>query len=134
MIVTDEQRIEFLRGEYAAYNPGDFDSVTEMIHPEIVLVRAGRQGEVRGPERLREWMEPDAFASQVLEPLEFHLAADRALVRLRGWIRGAVSGIEMEIGSWTVWTFDDASMVTRIEVFLEHEEQAARRALRGDED
>jgi ketosteroid isomerase-like protein len=130
MDVGQAQRLEYLRGQYAAYNRGDFDQVVEMADPEIVLVRTGGQGEVRGPSELRAWMEPDAFEAQTLDPQEFYVVADKVLVRLRGVLRGAGSGLEMEIGSWTVWTFDDQDRVTRIEVFLEHEEDEARRALR----
>lgn len=32
----------------------------------------------------------------------------------------------MEIGSWAVWTFDEDGRVTRIENFLDHEEDRAR--------
>ncbi len=121
-----------LRRNYEAYNRCDFDSVVERAHPDIVLVRAGGQGELRGPEALRSWMEPDAFESQLLEPLEFEVATNRVLVHARSMLRGACSGIEMEACTWTVWTFDDQARITRIEVFLEHEEDEARRALRGE--
>src|SRR5262245_18583024 len=100
-----------------------------MAHPDIVLVRAGRQGEVRGPSELRSWMEPDAFDAQTLDPREFQLAGNKVLVHLRGALRGASSGIEMEIGAWTVWTFDDQQRITRIEIFLDQEEAKARWAL-----
>jgi ketosteroid isomerase-like protein len=125
----DEQNIERLRSIYERFNRGDFDTVIEMAHPDIVLVRAGGQGELRGAATVRAWMEPDAFESQVLEPLEFRVAGSKVLVHVRGKMRGAGSGIEMEIGSWTVWTFDETAMVTRIEVFLDHEEAEAQRAL-----
>jgi hypothetical protein len=76
-------------------------------------------------------MEPDAFESQVIEPDEFEATGNRVLVRQRASARGAASGIEVEIESWTVWTFDDDGKATRMEFFLPHEEDQARRALRG---
>ena len=120
-----------VRSHYEAYNRCDFDAVMARAHPDMVLVRAGGQGEIRGPERIRAWMEPDAFASQVLEPFEFDVAADRVLVHVRGTLRGAGSGIQMKIGSWTLWTFDEDGRISRIEVFLDHEEAEARRSLRA---
>jgi hypothetical protein len=35
----------------------------------------------------------------------------------------------MEIDSFVVWTFEDEGLVTRVEAFPVHEEDAARRAL-----
>ena len=120
-----------MRSQYEAYSRCDFDAVMERAHPDMVVVRAGGQGEIRGPERIRAWMEPDAFASQVLEPLEFQVAAEKVLVRVRGTLRGAGSGIQMVVPSWAVWTFDDQDRVMRIETYLEHEEDEARRSFRG---
>ena len=76
-------------------------------------------------------MEPDAFESQVIEPEDFEAAANRVLVRQHATARGAGSGIEVEIVSWTLWTFDDDGKVTRMQFFLPNEEDEARRALRG---
>ena len=66
-------------------------------------------------------MEPDAFESQTLEPLDFRAAENRVLVRLRMIARGTGSGIEMDMELWNLWTFDDAGLVTRVQVFLPHE-------------
>jgi ketosteroid isomerase-like protein len=129
MAIPDDEKIARVTRLYEAMNSGDLDAVVEMGHPEIVLVRAGGQGELRGPEALREWMKPDAFASQILEPLEFEPSEDRLLVRLHSAARGAGSGIELEIDAWTVYTFDGEGRITRAEVFLDHEEDAARRSL-----
>jgi ketosteroid isomerase-like protein len=125
----EDERIHWLRRNYEAYNRCDFDSVVERAHPDMVVVRAGGQGEIRGPQAVRAWMEPDAFESQVLEPLAFQAAADKVLVYARGRLRGAGSGIEMEVCHWAVWSFDDEARITRIEIFLDHEEADARRAL-----
>jgi ketosteroid isomerase-like protein len=127
----DQELIQRMRQIYEAFNCGDFDVVIEMAHPDIVLIRAGAQGELRGAETVRAWMEPDAFDSQKLEPLEFRVDGNGVLVHVRGTMRGAGSGIEMDIGSWTVWTFDEDARVTRVEVFLEHEEIEAQRALQA---
>jgi hypothetical protein len=39
----------------------------------------------------------------------------------------------MEVGSWAVWIFDENGQVTRIETYLETEEEQARRSFRGRE-
>ena len=127
----DQELIQRLHQIYEAFNRSDFDAVIELAHPDIVLVRAGGQGELGGAESVRAWMEPDAFDSQQLEPLEFRVDGNRVLVHVRGTMRGAGSGIEMDIGSWTVWTFDDDGRVTHVEVFLDHEEIEAQRALQA---
>jgi hypothetical protein len=75
-------------------------------------------------------MEPDAFESQVTEALAFEVDGGRALVQVRSSVRGAGSGIEIDIRAWTVYRFDEQGLITRVEIFLEHEEDDARRALR----
>jgi hypothetical protein len=73
-------------------------------------------------------MEPDAFEKQVVDPVDFSVEGPRVLVRQHGRVRGAGSGIEMEIESWAVWTFDDQGLAKRLEFYLHHEETAARKA------
>jgi ketosteroid isomerase-like protein len=129
--LSEEDLIERLRRAYELFNAEDFDAVIEMAHPDIVFVRTGGQSDLRGAAALRAWMEPDAFESQLIEPEEFEAAGSRVLVRQHATARGAVSGIEVEIESWTVWTFDDDGKATRMEFYLPHEEDQARRALRA---
>ena len=112
-----------LRRAYEAFSRGDFDAALATgVHPDIEFIPPGGQPPIRGVERFRAWMEPDAFESQVIEPQEFRGAANKILVSQRSRIRGAGSGIEMEVGSWAVWTLDDDGLVTRIENFLEEGE------------
>ncbi len=59
------------------------------------------------------------------------IQGNRALIRQHTRARGAGSGIEMEVGSWAVWIFDEKGQVTRIETYLETEEEQARRSFRG---
>ena len=127
--LTDDEMIDRAGHLYELLNAGNFDDAMKMVHPEGVLVRAGGQGQLQGPDALRNWLEPDAFASQVYEALEFEARGDRLLVKLHIHARGSGSGIEIEIYGWTVYTFDADGLLTRAEVFLEHEEDAARRAL-----
>jgi ketosteroid isomerase-like protein len=132
MPIPEDELIQRLRQGYDAFNRGDYDAATQWVHPDIVFVSPGSLTELRGAEALRAWMEPDAFESQVSQPDEIEIAENRALIHQTTRARGAGSGIEMEVGSWAVWTFDDDGRVTRMETYLEHEEEAARRSLRRD--
>jgi ketosteroid isomerase-like protein len=132
MSIPADELIERLRRAYERFSAEDFDAAIEMAHPDIVFARPGGQSELRGVDALRAWMEPDAFESQVIQPKEFEAAGNRVLVRQQGTARGSVSGIEVEIDAWTLWTFDDDGRATRMEFFLGHEEDEARRALLED--
>jgi ketosteroid isomerase-like protein len=126
--IPDEEILETLRRGYDAYNRRDYDAVSELMHPDVVFVRPGGQHQLKGVDAFRAWMEPDAFESQASELLEIEIGDQKVLVRQRTSARGAGSGIEMEIESWAVWTFDEARRITRVEAFLDHEEAEARRA------
>jgi ketosteroid isomerase-like protein len=132
--ITDEQIMETLQRGYKAFNRGDYDAVAELVHPDVVFIRPGVEPELKGSDAFRAWMEPDAFESQASEPREVEIGDQRVLVHQHTTARGAGSGIEMEIGSWAVWTFGDDGRVTRIETYLEHEEADARRAFEGRPD
>ena len=133
MAIPEEELLERLHRGYEAFNRGDYAAATEWVHPDVVMVSLspGRT-ELRGAEALRAWMEPDAFESQKSEARKIEIEGNRALTRQHTRARGSGSGIEMEIGSWAVWTFDDEGRVTRIENFLEHDEDEARRVFRGE--
>ena len=129
MSLTDEEMVERVDAAYEAFNRDEFDALVKLADPAIVMVRAGGQGEIRGAEAIRSWLEPDAFESQVVSPISHEVEGSRVLVHLRGTMRGAGSGIEMEIGAWTLWSFGDDGLITRVENFLDHEGDQARRAL-----
>jgi ketosteroid isomerase-like protein len=132
MAIPEDELIERLRQGYDAFNRGDYEAATEWVHPEIVYVSPGSTNEMRGADALRAWMEPDAFESQLSQPLQIEIAGSRALVRQSTRARGAGSGIEMEVETWAVWTFDEDGRVTRMEIYLVHEKDAARRSFEGD--
>jgi ketosteroid isomerase-like protein len=121
--------IETVRRALEALSSEDFDAALALAHPEIEFVPPGGQAPYRGAESFRRWMEPDAFEDQVIEPLEFIVAEDgKILSRQHITARGASSGIELEITSWSVWTFDQEGLITRVEVYLPHEEARAHAA------
>jgi ketosteroid isomerase-like protein len=132
MEIPDEELIRRLRTSFDAFNRGDFDAATKWVHPDVLVITLspGRT-EIRGLEAFRAWMEPDAFESQAVEAEVIEIAGGKALIHQQTRARGAGSGIEIEIGSWSVWSIDEDGRVTRIENFLEHEEDEARRAFRA---
>jgi ketosteroid isomerase-like protein len=107
----------------------DFDRALDLVHPDIVFVPPGDQAPYRGAESLRRWMEPDAFDQQVVKAFETVLVTDRTILgRQLVTARGTASGIEMDVIGWSVWTFDEDGLITRIELYLDHEEDKAREA------
>ena len=122
-------RAEVIRRALDAYNRGNYDAASEYLHPDVVLVPPGGQAPYRGVERVRQWMEPDAFLTQDVEALEITEAdSGLVLVHQRSRITGAQSGIEMQPEFWTVWTFDESGLVTQVENFLLHQADEAREA------
>ena len=118
--MTDAETEARLRRAYEAFSRGDFDAALEAgTHADIEFVPPGGQPPIRGIERFRAWMEPDAFESQVIEPREFRGTGNKILVTQHSAIRGAGSGIEIEVDSWALWTLDDEGLVIRIENFLD---------------
>ena len=132
MSVPEDELLGRLHRGFEAFNRGDYAAATEWVHPDVVMVSLspGRT-ELHGAEALRAWMEPDAFESQVSEPEVIEIVGNRVLIHQQTRARGAGSGIELETGSWAVWTFDDEGRVTRMENFQEGQEDEARRALRA---
>src|SRR5688572_15693810 len=125
MALDDDAMIARVREVMDAYSRRDFDAVVALNHPDVVIVRAGVLPPIHGVKALREWMEPDAFDSQAIEPLDFRVHGNRVIARQRSRIVGAGSGIETDFYSWSVWTLDDAGLVARLELFQEHEEDRA---------
>ncbi len=124
----DAEIIARLRRGYEAFNRGDFDAAVEVVHPDVEFISVGAQPPLKGIDRFRAWMEPDAFETQAIEPLELTVVGNKVLVRQHAIARGAASGIEMENDFWSVWTFNEDGLATRVEGFLPHQSAEARRA------
>ena len=107
----------------------DFDRALTLVHRDIVFVPPGDQPPYRGAERLRRWMEPDAFEEQELKAFEAVVVTGRTILgRQLLSARGAASGIELDVITWSVWTFDEDGLITRIEIYRDREEDKARQA------
>ncbi|HET8821987.1 MAG TPA: nuclear transport factor 2 family protein [Thermoleophilaceae bacterium] len=126
--MTDEEIIDRVRTGYEAFNRGDFDSAVALLHPDVEYIPVGGQPPIRGADQIRAWMEPSAFERQVIEPRDIVVHGDKILLLLHSEIRGAGSGIEMEVDAWTVMTQDSDGLVTRMETFFLHDEAEARAA------
>ena len=123
-----EENVETILAFYEVYNRREFDHLPKPLHPDIEVIPAGDQAPIKGAARVRAWMDPDAFESQVIEPLDLRAVGDKVLVRARSKIQGAGSGIEAEFLFWSVWTFDEAGVTTRVEIYLDHQEAEALEA------
>jgi ketosteroid isomerase-like protein len=127
-----ERNAESARRWLEAISREDFDAALALVHPDVELVPPGGQPPYRGAESLRRWMEPDAFPDQVIEPLDTVAVGDRTiLARHHVTARGRASGIEFDVISWTVWTFDAEGLITRIEIYLEEDDAREAAGLSG---
>ena len=126
-----EENVETARRWLEAISGGsqDFDRALALVHHDIVFVPPGGQPPYRGAERLRRWMVPDAFQEQVVKAFDAVVVTERTILgRQLVTARGTASGIELDVISWSVWTFDEDGLITRIELYLDHEEEEAREA------
>jgi ketosteroid isomerase-like protein len=122
-----QENVEKLRAAYEAFSRGDFDAAIELARPDAEFIRPGVEGSLRGAAAIREWMEPDAFEEQRVEPLAFEVNGDRVLVRQHTRARGAGSGIELEIETWAVIAFEEG-LIARGQVYPLDQEHEAREA------
>jgi ketosteroid isomerase-like protein len=123
------ENVETVRRWLEAISSEDFDAALTLVHRDIVFVPPGDQAPYRGVKSLRRWMEPDAFQGQVVKPLETVVVRDRTiLARQHVTARGTTSGIELDVISWSLWTFDEDGLITRIEIYLDREKDKALEA------
>jgi ketosteroid isomerase-like protein len=126
-----QENVETVRRWLEALSGGseDFDRALALVHRDVVLVPPGDQPPYRGADSLRRWMEPDAFQEQVVKAFDPVVVTDRTILgKQLITARGATSGIELDVLTWSVWTFDQDGLITRIEIYLDREEDKAREA------
>ena len=128
MTNRDAEIVAKVRRAMDAFSRGDIDAALKDAHPDIEVVAAGGQKH-KGAAEVRAWMEPDAFESQVIESLDIRVVGNKVLIRTRTHNKGARSGIELDALAWGVWTFDEAGLVTKIEVYLAYQEAEALEAV-----
>ena len=128
MTDRDRENIAGLRRTYEALSRGDFDAAVEIADPDVELITTGGFTSLRGVDELRAWMEPVTMEDVSMEPERFEVAGNNVLVLQLSRGRGVGSGISVEMRFWTVWTINDAGLVTRIIAFRDDEEAKARDA------
>jgi ketosteroid isomerase-like protein len=106
------------------FNRGDFDGVTQLMHPEIEVIRLGGLGTLSGREAALGLMVPDAFETQ--EQSVEDVRSEGEVVMLTGIFhaRGAGSGIELNRESYTVFWIEDG-LIRRMGTYLDREEALA---------
>jgi ketosteroid isomerase-like protein len=104
--VTEEDLARLKRG-FELYNEGNYDGLEGLISPDVVVERVGAQPPIKGWPAFRAFQEPDAFAWQRLDPLEWTVNGQKVLIRLHVRAKGAASGVELDITGWMVWTIRD---------------------------
>jgi len=123
----EEEIIAGLQRAYTAISRGDFDTVVEILDPDVEVVTPG-MSTIRGADEFRAWMEPTTIENPSVELESFEFAGNNVLVRHHARGRGMASGINIDGRFWLVWTFNEAGFATRIVGFRDDEEVKARRA------
>jgi ketosteroid isomerase-like protein len=116
-----ERNVDIVRGAIEAFNRGDYEAVTEFLHPEIEVLRLGGLPTVVGREAAFGLMLPDAFESQQIDVEK--IAGEGAVVVVSGpfHARGAGSGIEISRESHSVFWIEDG-LIKRMGTYADLDE------------
>lgn len=126
----DQEVIASLRRTYEAVSRGDFDAAVEIADPDVELITTGGFTSLRGADELRAWLEPVTLENISMDPESFEMVGSNVLVRQTSRGRGVVSGANVEMLFWVVWTVNDEGRVTRI-VAYNHDQEARARTEAG---
>jgi ketosteroid isomerase-like protein len=118
-----QENVNKTRDFIAAYNRRDFDAAVEHFDPEVdwVLPAHQRSDSCKGPDEIRGFWKglDETFDELRLDPQESVDGGDRVAVRLRYYVLGKGSGVEIEGELYhQVTTFRDGKMI-RIEYFTD---------------
>ena len=106
-----EENVEIVQAFYAAFDQGDAASMQEILDAEVEWDTTARiDGRVtHGIEDTRASVEEgfSSFDGVRIEPQGMRDADDEVAVRLRGWFRGAASGVDTEVSWAGVFTVRD---------------------------
>jgi ketosteroid isomerase-like protein len=133
---VSQENLDKAMGFIAAYNRRDFDAAVEFFDPDIEWVLPAHQSSdsCQGPRAIKRFWRglDETFEELRLDPQEAVDAGDRVAIRLRYYLRGKGSGVEMESELYhQVATFRDGMMV-RIEYFTSWPEALAAAQLRAE--
>jgi ketosteroid isomerase-like protein len=118
-VSAESDAVKLVRRGYEAFNNGDFDTAVELMQPDIEWERAARALEpepLQGIDAVRQWMQPDVFEEQHVDPEEIIENGDKVFVAGKFRIRARASGIEFEDRAFHVWTIRDGK-AARMEFF-----------------
>jgi ketosteroid isomerase-like protein len=113
-------REETLRQTYRAFNDRDIEAVLRLMHPEVDWPNAWEGGRVVGRDGVRDyWTRQFAEISSNVEPESFMEEPDGAItVDVHQIVHDANSGnLLTDSRVRHRYWFDDAGLVTRMEVF-----------------
>lgn len=113
--------MRLMRSGYEAFNRGDFDATTELMHPDIEFKRsdiAPEKGDLRGLEAIRAWMEPDVFEEQNAEVVEVVENGDKLFAECLFRVKVRGSAMMIENRGFHVWTIEGGK-ATRLEFYAD---------------
>jgi len=106
-----QENVEIVRAFYAAFEQGDEAAMLQILVADVEWDTTARiDGRVtHGFEETRASVEEgfSPFEDVRIEPQEMRDSGDEVAVRVRGWFRGASSGVATEISWAAVFTVRD---------------------------
>lgn len=107
---------DVVRAAYAAYNRGELEESRRYLAPDLewILPPSGLHGDVlRGPDALLDELESEleAFSRIRREPLELEERGERVVGVIAAWMRGRLSGIELEKRALHAFTVRNGQIV-----------------------
>jgi ketosteroid isomerase-like protein len=103
-----QENVEVVEAFYAAFTPADEASMLEILNADVEWDTTARiDGRLsHGFEATRASVEEgfSSFEDVRIEPQEMRDSGDQVAVRVRGWFRGASSGVETEVSWAAVFT------------------------------
>jgi ketosteroid isomerase-like protein len=100
-----------IRQGIEAFNEHDVEGVLSYVTDDVEWKRVDglpdQGGTIHGKDAVRDFLRPEVFETQHLEPLEIHEEGDTVVVRARFTARGAASGIELAVESYIVYRVRD---------------------------
>jgi hypothetical protein len=74
------ENVEKAKRALGAVGAADYESALALMHPDVELFPPGAQAPHKGADSIRRWIKPDAFAEQLIDPLDFIDAGDRKVI------------------------------------------------------
>ena len=113
---------DVVRAAFAAYNRGRLDEGMRYLAPDVEWVLPGtalHEPVLHGPAALKRMLESEleAFSEIRREPVELEECGERVLGVIEAFVRGRISGIELELRAGHAFTVRDG-LIVRAEPLL----------------